>query len=99
MCWILPRKKHRPWQFLQRETEYIAESSFRRFRGVLITPLQKDFEKITEIQIELLLVNSVFFYTSRSHRQISITNTTVGILSEPEVKFCLRGDFRSNCFG
>ena len=104
LCWhngmnyvlvILPRKKHRPWQFFAEGDQNILLSPASvDLGGVLITPLQKDFEKITEIQIENI-ISQLCFTPQEVIDKLVLPTLTVGILSEPEVKFCLRGDFRS----
>ena len=105
LCWhngmnyvlaVLPRKKHRPWQFFaEGDHNILLSPASVDLGGVLITPLQKDFEKITEIQVENI-VCQLCVTPQEVIDKLALPTLTVGILSEPEVKFCLRGDFRSN---
>ncbi|RLD25752.1 MAG: DUF4922 domain-containing protein, partial [Bacteroidetes bacterium] len=50
---VFPRDKHRPWQYYdQGEKNILLSPAAVDMGGMLITPLVKDFEKITRRDIE-----------------------------------------------
>jgi ATP adenylyltransferase/5',5'''-P-1,P-4-tetraphosphate phosphorylase II len=49
---IFPREKHRPWQFFEEgEANILLSPAAVDMGGSLITPLEKDFKKITKVDI------------------------------------------------
>lgn len=49
---VFPRKKHRPWQYFEQgEQNILLSPASVDMGGTLITPLEKDFEKITREDI------------------------------------------------
>lgn len=66
LVFIFPRAKHRPWQFFEEGAENILLSPASvDMGGVLITPLEKDFKKITKEDVhdifgQVLLPNEDF---------------------------------------
>jgi ATP adenylyltransferase/5',5'''-P-1,P-4-tetraphosphate phosphorylase II len=53
---IFPRDKHRPWQYFEEGTRNILVSpGLMELAGVLITPLKKDFDKITKDDVTDIL--------------------------------------------
>jgi len=54
--WVFPRKLHRPWQyFADGDANLLISPASVDLGGVFITPLEKDFEKITASDIEDML--------------------------------------------
>ncbi|MBP1641171.1 MAG: hypothetical protein H6Q17_2754 [Bacteroidetes bacterium] len=54
--WVFPRKLHRPWQyFAEGDDNLLISPASVDLGGVFITPLEKDFEKITSTDIEDIL--------------------------------------------
>ena len=50
---IFPREKHRPWQYFEEgERNILLSPASVDMGGMLITPLEKDFNKITREEIE-----------------------------------------------
>ncbi|MEN8229273.1 MAG: DUF4922 domain-containing protein [Bacteroidota bacterium] len=50
---IFPREKHRPWQYFEEgEKNILLSPASVDMGGMLITPLEKDFQKITREEIE-----------------------------------------------
>ncbi len=50
---IFPRERHRPWQYFEQgDRNILLSPAAVDMGGVLITPLEKDFDKITRLDIE-----------------------------------------------
>ena len=50
---LFPRDKHRPWQYFEEgERNILLSPASVDMGGTLITPLEKDFQKITRVDIE-----------------------------------------------
>ena len=50
---LFPRHKHRPWQYFEEgEQNILLSPASVDMGGALITPLEKDFEKISRKDIE-----------------------------------------------
>jgi len=50
---LFPRQKHRPWQYFEKgEKNILLSPASVDMGGTLITPLEKDFHKITRQEIE-----------------------------------------------
>lgn len=62
---VFPREKHRPWQFFEKGVKHIMLSPASvDMGGTLITPLEKDFNKITKEDI-VDIFSQVSFSTLR----------------------------------
>ncbi len=58
---IIPREKHRPdYFFAEGENQILLSPASVDLGGVCITPLEKDFEKITKDQVADILQTSLF---------------------------------------
>jgi hypothetical protein len=58
---LFPRHRHRPWQYFEQgEKNILLSPASVDMGGVLITPLEKDFEKITREDIEDIFAQVTF---------------------------------------
>lgn len=56
VLWVFPRKLHRPWQYAaEGDDNLLISPASVDLGGVFITPLQKDFQKISQVDIEDIL--------------------------------------------
>lgn len=58
---VFPRSRHRPWQYFEEgEKNILLSPAAVDMGGMLITPLEKDFEKITREDIEDIFTQVLF---------------------------------------
>lgn len=101
---VFLREKHRPSHyFAEGEKNILLSPASVDLGGVFITPLEKDFNKITdkelcEILDEIAMDENVFRNVKRGLKEQPVV--TVGVMSGKEINFSFDGNFRAeSCNG
>ena len=112
LCWfdegtyrllVLTRRQHRPsCYFAEGEENILLSPASVDLGGVFITPLPKDFEKITAADLEKILFEvctdkegqEALYQALQADFRRFQPAVTVGIMNEPEIRVDFKGSYR-----
>ena len=96
---IIPRKKHRPANYGTEEGQILVSPASVDLGGVLITPLESNFEELDEEKVqkifdEVCLSDSEIDAIAAKIKKAKEPIVTVGIMSAKTIRFNLKGTFQ-----
>ena len=93
---VFPRRKHRPdCYFTEGDDQMLVSPGALDVAGLIITPRQQDFERMTATKAEKILRECAIDEVSAQKiaEKLSEKTVTVGIVSAQEIKFSLNGAY------
>ncbi|MBR5918279.1 MAG: DUF4922 domain-containing protein, partial [Prevotella sp.] len=91
---VFPRQKHRPdCYFAEGDAQMLVSPGALDMAGLIITPRQQDFERMTATKAEKILRECAIdeVLAQKIAEKLSEKTVTVGIVSAQEIKFSLNG--------
>ena len=96
---VFPRRKHRPdCYFAEGDDQMLVSPGALDMAGLIITPRQQDFERMTATKAEEILRECAIDEVSAQKitEKLGEKTVTVGIVSAQEIKFSLNGAYSVN---
>ena len=93
---VFPRQKHRPdCYFADGDNQMLVSPGALDMAGLIITPRQQDFERMTATKAEEILRECAIdeIWAQKIAEKLSEKNVSVGIVSAQEIKFSLNGAY------